>query len=107
MIWPFKRKSKVVDRRVVTTLRPGDMAICINGCWEDTPAHAPEEGDVLLVTSVYESLNQSKSVRAIFLRFKSINGFGWESSHFRKLVEQDDAALITRIKSLSQPKERV
>lgn len=100
MIWPFKRKPKVVDRREPNNWRPGDKAICIADTWSKRGPCDPEVGDVFTVTSVEDGLANGGTLRAYWLRFKAIPAFRYESCAFRKLVEQDDAALIARLKSL-------
>jgi hypothetical protein len=107
MIWPFKRKPKLIDRRQPNDWKAGDWAECVSANWSDPEPGDPEIGDILKVVDVCEYTHTRIGVRCFALIFKALPGGVYEARCFRKLVEQDDAALITRIKSLSKPKERV
>ncbi len=102
MIWPFKRKPKVVrDLRAPTSICAGDKVECIWSNWKGGDLHSydPQVGDVLTVIAVEDAVHRL-GIRRIWLRLKGCPGSSYAADHFRKLVEQDDAATIARIKKL-------
>jgi hypothetical protein len=103
MIWPFKRKPTIDDRRDGSIWQVGERAICVVAGWHEADPCDPEPGDVLTVAEVFDD-TAPEGVRAIWLTFKAISGRSYESGAFRKLVEADDAATIARIKSAGKPK---
>lgn len=104
MIWPFKRKTKVIDQRVPTEIRPGDKVECINNKgWKDAHPLDPEFGDVLTVAELQDAVSH-RGFRCYYLYFKALP-HGYNSQAFRKLVETDDAETIKLIRTLANPKE--
>lgn len=103
MTWPFKRKPKVIDRRVPNDFRPGDKVECVDARWSDNTGADPEVGDVLTIASVDDCTDARYQIRAFWLTFRAIPFVSYESTAFRKLVDTDDAAMISRIKSVGMP----
>jgi hypothetical protein len=102
MIWPFKRKPTVRDRRVANDFRAGDKVQCISANWNEKAPFDPQVGDVLTVMNVTDEVNHC-GVRCYWLWFKLTGSTGYNSQAFRKLVDTDDAATIARIKGLKSP----
>lgn len=104
MIWPFKRKRKIVDRRSPNDFRPGDKVECISANWSDPESCDPEVGDVLTVSAVGDHVHERKRVRCYTLTFASISQRWYETTAFRKIVDIDDEVMVQRIKSAHKPK---
>lgn len=104
MIWPFKRKPKIIDRGGDRTWAAGNKAECVRDNWWKSDGTDPAVGDILAVVNVHEGVADVHSVRAVWLTFKSMPTTAYEANAFRKIVDTDDAAMIERIKAAAKPK---
>lgn len=89
MIWPFKKTPKIGDWRVWNDdWSVGDVAESVTeqGDWM-APWSAPQKGQRLHVTAVYESVGLNKHgerAKGYFLRFAGYK-CGYNTSGFRKV----------------------
>lgn len=96
MIWPFKRKEDppVQDRRSANDWKCGDLAVCVASRWhpdvQSQVSMIPVAGEVYRVCEVYEAINQ-QHILAYWLCIEGFGKIGFESSAFRKAVQDRDA----------------
>lgn len=91
--------------------QPGDKVACVDaraGAWHEPKGQPLEIGDVFTVERFVRGLPFGLGFPRSFvvLRGRGRDLLHWDAYRFRKLVEQDDAALIARIKSVPTPSKR-